>query len=153
MIKYIKNNQGITLVELIAALALVSMVAILIMTTLGIGFKHSIAESNKTSAQQEANLIVSKLMNQHRKGDCYYIKGASGGIMIAPVSSTLCTSTTEPPASSFKPVSDTRFNVTMTSVNQMINPTKNDYTFVAAVKYKNATYKINTILTRYKTTN
>ena len=153
MRNYFKNNQGITLVELIAALALVSMVAILIMTTLGIGFKHSIAEANKTSTQQEANLIVSKLMNQHRKGDCYYIKGNSGGIMIAPVTSTLCTSTTEPLANLFIPVSDTRFNVTMTSVNKMINPTKNDYTFSATVNYKNATYKIKTKLTRYKTTN
>lgn len=151
--KFIKNNKGITLVELIAALTLVSLVAVLIMTTLGIGFKHSIAESNKTSTQQEANLIVSKLLNEHRKGACYFIKGDSVGIKIAPVSSELCTSTTEPAASLFKPVSDPRFIVTMTSVNKMVNPTKEDYTLVAEVTFEKAKYQINTKLTRYKTTN
>lgn len=153
MRNYLKNNRGITLVELIAALALVSMVAILIMTTLGIGFKHSIAEANKTSTQQEANLIVSKLMNQHRKGDCYFIKqGGSPNnykIMAAP---SQCTSLTEP-TTGFKDISSSGYNVTLTSANKMINPTKEDYTLVAKVSYKNANYEINTKLTRYKTTN
>lgn len=150
MNKCVKNSKGITLVELIAALALVSMVAVLIMTTLGIGFKHSIAESNNTYTQQEANLIVSKLLNKHRKGECYFIKGDSIGIKLAP---TLCTSTTEPASSLFEPVSDTRFIVTMTSANKMVNPTKEDYTLVAEVSMKKAKYQINTKLTRYKTTN
>lgn len=148
--KYCKNSNGITLVELIAALALVSMVAILIMTTLGIGFKHSVAESNKTSTQQEANLIVSKLLNEHRKGECYYIKGDSIGIKIAP---TLCSSLTEPAANLFKQVSDSRFVVNMTSPSKMVNPTKEDYTLIAEVSLKRANYQINTKLSRYKTTN
>ena len=148
--KYCKNSNGISLVELIAALALVSMVAILIMTTLGIGFKHSIAESNKTSTQQEANLIVSKLLNEHRKGECYYIKGDSVGIQIAP---TLCSSLTEPAANLFTQVSDSRFVVNMTSPSKMVNPTKEDYTLIAEVSLKRANYQINTKLSRYKTTN
>lgn len=151
--KYVRNSKGITLVELVASVALVSMVAVLIMTTLGIGFKHSIAESNNTSTQQEANLIVSKLLNKHRQGECYFIKGDSMGIKIAPVSAELCTSTTEPAASLFKPVSDPRFIVTMTSANKVINPTKEDYTLTAEVTLEKAKYQINTKLTRYKTTN
>jgi len=147
---YVKNSKGISLVELIAALALVSMVGVLIMTTLGIGFKHSIAESNNTSTQQEANLIVAKLLKEHRIGNCYFIKGDSLGIKIAP---TLCSSTTQPASNLFKSVSDPRFIVTMTSANKMINPTKEDYTLIAEVTLKKAKYQINTKLTRYKTTN
>ena len=65
------NQQGITLVELIAALALVSMVAVLIMTTLSIGIKQSIIENDKVQIQQQSNLIVSQLLNIHRKGEPY----------------------------------------------------------------------------------
>jgi prepilin-type N-terminal cleavage/methylation domain-containing protein len=65
------NQQGITLVELIAALALVSMVAVLIMTTLSIGIKQSIIENDKVQIQQQSNLIVSQLLKIHRKGEPY----------------------------------------------------------------------------------
>jgi type II secretory pathway pseudopilin PulG len=146
--KYLRNSKGITLVELVASVALVSMVAVLIMTTLGIGFKHSIAESNNTSIQQEANLIILKLLNEHRKGDCYFLKTESGEIKIAPAT---CIGTTQPTTNLFKSVSDSRFNVTMTSPNKMINPTKEDYTLIAEVTLEKAKYKINTKLTRYKT--
>ncbi|MGE6488274.1 type II secretion system protein [Paenisporosarcina sp. NPDC076898] len=153
MRNYFKNNQGITLVELIAALALVSMVAILIMTTLGIGFKHSIAEANKTSTQQEANLIVSKLLNTHRTGDCYFIRDNSGRIEIAPVSNDLCTSPVDQSALTFNPISDSKFTVSISSPEQLVQPTRDDYTLVAEIAYEKAVYQVNTKLTRYKTTN
>ena len=151
--KYCKNSKGITLVELIAALALVSMVAVLIMTTLGIGFKHSIAEANKTSTQQEANLIVSKLMNEHRTGKCYFIRENLDRIEIAPVTDNLCTSPVDQSILTFNPISDSKFTVSLNSPQQLVQPTKEDYTLVAKVSYKNANYEINTKLTRYKTTN
>jgi type II secretory pathway pseudopilin PulG len=71
--KFLKSEKGITLIELIAALALVSMVAVLIMTTLSIGIQRSVIESEKTKIQQEANLITSKLLNIHRSGNCYQL--------------------------------------------------------------------------------
>jgi hypothetical protein len=120
------------------------------MTTLGIGIKQSIAESNKTLTQQQANLIVSKLLNEHRMGACYYIKGESGTIKIAPTS---CDSAVEPANNLFEVVSEDRFLVTMTSPAKKINPRKEDYTLIADVNYERATYRINTKLTRYKTTN
>jgi len=143
---YLKNSKGITLVELIAALALVSMVAVLIMTTLGIGIKHSIAESNKTTTQQEANLIIAKLLNEHRKGNCYYIKGEAEMIKIIPTS---CESPSE--TDSIVPISDSRFKVTMKSLPKLVDPTREDYILVADVNYEKATYQISTKLTRYKT--
>jgi len=81
MIK-IKNQNGVTLVELIAALALVTMVAVLIMTTLSIGIKRSMIENDKTRVQQEANLVVAKVLNKHREGDLYCLSVQSGNLIL-----------------------------------------------------------------------
>jgi len=67
----INNQKGISLVELMAALALVSIVAVLIMTTLTLGIKKSVAENDKVRVQQEANIVTAKLLNIHRKGELY----------------------------------------------------------------------------------
>jgi prepilin-type N-terminal cleavage/methylation domain-containing protein len=69
--KYMNNQKGLSLVELMAALALVSIVAVLIMTTLTLGIKKSVAENDKVRVQQEANILVAKLLNNHREGDLY----------------------------------------------------------------------------------
>ena len=67
----LKNSKGVSLVELMAALALVSLVAVLIMTTLSIGIKRSVVENDKLRIQQEANIIVSKILADHRLGNPY----------------------------------------------------------------------------------
>lgn len=70
------DQRGITLVELIAALALVSIIATVAWTALLIGFKHTAAETTKTQLQQDANIIVTKLSNEHRRSDHYYFQMA-----------------------------------------------------------------------------
>lgn len=67
------NQKGITLVELVAALALVSIIATIAWTALTIGMKHGAAETNKTIMQQEANLMISSLMAAHRGSEKYSI--------------------------------------------------------------------------------
>lgn len=67
------NQQGITLVELIVTLALVSIVATICWTALTIGLKHGTAETNNTIMQQDANLMISSLMAAHRGSDKYSI--------------------------------------------------------------------------------
>ena len=69
--KYIENQKGITLVELLAALLLASVVIVIIMTSFSIGIKHNASESKKVLLQQEANLILATITNKHRAGDCY----------------------------------------------------------------------------------
>lgn len=76
------NQKGITLVELIAALALVSIIAAIAWTALSIGFKHTASETNKTQLQQEANLIVATITNEHRRNDYYYLRMNAGTLEI-----------------------------------------------------------------------
>lgn len=67
------NQKGMTLVELVAGLALVAIVATIAWTTLMIGMQHGTAETSKTIMQQEANLMVSSLMAVHRGSEKYSI--------------------------------------------------------------------------------
>jgi prepilin-type N-terminal cleavage/methylation domain-containing protein len=71
------NEKGVTLIELLAALALVSIIAVLAMTTFNIGVKYNVTETKKTTMQQESNLIVSTLMNVHRTEKCYEIENTT----------------------------------------------------------------------------
>lgn len=67
------DEKGISLVELLAALLLVSLVAVIAWTTLTIGMRHGVTETNKTIMQQDMNLIVSSLMAAHRTSEKYSI--------------------------------------------------------------------------------
>jgi len=78
----IGNQKGITLVELIAALALVSIIAAIAWTALAIGFKHTATETNKTQLQQEANIVVTTITNEHRRNDFYYLRMNAGNLEI-----------------------------------------------------------------------
>jgi type II secretory pathway pseudopilin PulG len=153
------NDKGITLVELIAALALVSMVGVLIMTTMGIGFKYSIAESNKTSTQQEANIIIQKMLNKHRLGNCYKItveedtQTTNDILFYNEIDCREDGLIPNPEVILIKePISSSQFNLVLNSGQTYVDPEKNDFSFIASVKYGDkATYEINTVLTRYKT--
>ena len=59
------TQKGITLVELLAALALVGMLVILIFSVMTQGMKASERNTTTQRLQQEANLIVEKLRNEH----------------------------------------------------------------------------------------
>lgn len=153
---FISNQKGISLVELIAALAIVSLVSILIMTTMGIGFKYSVAESNKTSTQQEANLIVQKLLNKHRLGECYKLtveQDAQTGNNVLFYNQVTCRTGSTPnpePIVLKEALSSSQYNIT--SLTPYVNPKKNDVIFKATLKYgSKASYEINTVLSRYKT--
>lgn len=69
--KYFENEEGVTLIELLAALILASIVVVLIMTTFSIGAKYNVSESKKVRLQQEANLVIATITNKHRAGECY----------------------------------------------------------------------------------
>lgn len=60
------NERGVTLLEVLAVLTLVSMVAVLIMTTLFIANRHHLTETSKLKMQQEANYIITTILQKHR---------------------------------------------------------------------------------------
>ena len=76
------NEKGASLVEVLAVLLLVSIIGGIGWTALTIGMKHNSAETTTTQLQQEANLIVTKLVNEHRRSDHYYLRVADGQLEI-----------------------------------------------------------------------
>ncbi|MBZ5201206.1 prepilin-type N-terminal cleavage/methylation domain-containing protein [Planomicrobium chinense] len=108
------NQKGITLVELIAALALVSLIAGIGWTALSIGMKHSALENNKTRLQQEANIIITALSNAHRQNDSYILRYDANNqleIQVCPDAAT-CNTSTAP----FMRVSSSNHNFTGTKL-------------------------------------
>lgn len=76
------DEKGASLVEVLAVLLLVSIIGGIGWTALNIGMKHNSVETTKTQLQQEANLIVTKLVNEHRRSDHYYLRMADGQLEI-----------------------------------------------------------------------
>lgn len=106
-----KNNEkGITMIEILAALVLVSLVVAGAWTAMSIGFKHSVVETTKTHIQQDANLIISKLSNAHRKSDKYFLKFENKQLMLK-------TCFDETGCGSFEKLVDKSYDYTGTSIN------------------------------------
>lgn len=76
------GEKGMTMIELLAALVLVSVIAAGAWTAMSIGFKHSVVETSKTQVQQDAHLITTKLANAHRKSDSYSIRFENEQLML-----------------------------------------------------------------------
>ncbi|AIY05151.1 hypothetical protein Plano_1186 [Planococcus sp. PAMC 21323] len=104
------NEKGITMIELLAALVLVSIVVAGAWTAMTIGFKHSVVETTKTHIQQDANLIVSKLSANHRQSESYKLKFENGQLMLK-------TCTTETTCSTYQRVIDQNYDYNGTSIN------------------------------------
>lgn len=65
----IENEKGLTLVELLATLTLLSLVTGIVWTTVSIATQFNVAETTTLRLQQEANYIISELQQVHR--NCY----------------------------------------------------------------------------------
>lgn len=68
------NQKGISLVELLAGLALVGIVAVIAWTAMTTGFKHSAVETSKTRLQQEVHYIITTMNKAHQRNDHYYFR-------------------------------------------------------------------------------
>ena len=155
--KFLKSEKGITLIELIAALALVSMVAVLIMTTLSIGIQRSVVESEKTKIQQEANLITSKLLNIHRSGNCYQLDITGNKDLQVLTYGEPNQSTCENVFNKTITINNADYDIS--TINsplpfEKINPTKenNSISIVLTLESRRTiNYEISTTLSRYKT--
>lgn len=76
MKKYISlsNENGITLIELLATLAIVSIISILLYGVLLNGFDYSKKSKEKVSLQQEMNIAVTSITKFHESYGAYDIK-------------------------------------------------------------------------------
>lgn len=64
-----KNEKGITLVELLAALAILGIIVVVIVSVLSTGTTASNKTATKQQLQQEANLIVEVLRSEYLKSN------------------------------------------------------------------------------------
>ena len=67
------NQRGITLIELLATLAILSIVSILIWSIFFQGTNYSNKAMTKNQMQQEANIIITNLTKIHQTSDSYDI--------------------------------------------------------------------------------
>ncbi|MEC2076796.1 prepilin-type N-terminal cleavage/methylation domain-containing protein [Metabacillus fastidiosus] len=77
-----KNEKGLTLVEVLVGLAILSTIMVILGGLLIDGFRHSEKAENITALQQEANLIIRELNNVHRKYDSYTIDFSKNPIIV-----------------------------------------------------------------------
>ncbi|MEH7384536.1 prepilin-type N-terminal cleavage/methylation domain-containing protein [Bacillus sp. JJ1521] len=73
MNKHLRNNGGITLIELLATLAIFSMVSILIYGVLINGMNYSEKSKDNVSRQQEMNILVTTITKAHESYSSYEI--------------------------------------------------------------------------------
>ena len=150
------NQKGLTLVELLGALALVSVIAIIAWTALSIGLQHTAHETGKTQLQQEANSMVAALAAEHRRSEQYYLRFQEGQLQISACSSLV--SCTE-----YRNVSDKAYTIsgsvdekdfTELGSGELIKPKEshvNLYLKVADPLKPSNSVSVNTTLTRILT--
>ncbi|MCM3692242.1 type II secretion system protein [Neobacillus niacini] len=68
-----KDERGLTLIEVIVTLAILSIVSVIIWSVFFQGYKHSQKSISKNSIIQETNLLVTNLKKVHQTSDQYVI--------------------------------------------------------------------------------
>lgn len=69
-----KNESGLSLIELLLTLTILSIVGVLIWSVFFQGTSYSKKAMTKNQMQQEANVIINNLMKFHRTNDRYEIE-------------------------------------------------------------------------------
>lgn len=77
-----KNEKGISLVEVLAALLISSIVAGIIYTMVILSMNYNNVEATKTSLQQEANYIVTEIQRIHRQCESYTLSITTDNVEI-----------------------------------------------------------------------
>ena len=145
------DEKGVSLVEVLAALLLVSIIATAAWTALSIGMKHTTAETSKTEIQQDANLIIAKLSAAHRQSDSYTIKFENGQMMLGTVDAS--------GSGNFERVLDKDYDYTGTVIagnanltaETLIEPKKNHANIDLKLTKNGRSLNIQTTLTRIRT--
>lgn len=145
------DEKGISLVEILAALLLVSVIVAAAWTALTIGMKHTAVETSKTEIQQDANIIISKLSAVHRQSERVNIKFQNNLMWVQTCTQTVC--------NGFETVLDKEYDFTGSIINgnadltveSMIEPKKNHANIYLNLNKNGRSLSIQTTLTRIRT--
>lgn len=78
----LKNEEGMTLVEVLATLILLTLVTGIIWTTVSISLQFNLSETTELELQKEANYIISRLQQTHRKCHSYELDVTEEKILV-----------------------------------------------------------------------
>jgi prepilin-type N-terminal cleavage/methylation domain-containing protein len=78
MMRLKNNEQGLSLVEVLATLTILSIVGVLIWQVFFQGYNYSNDAVTKNTLTQEANIIVTNLTRIHQSNEEYTIKSSNG---------------------------------------------------------------------------
>ena len=71
--KQIKNQSGITLIEVLATITILSIVSVIIYNVFSNGLHYSSQAKDTVLIQQEANYLLTVLKEQHENEDSYTV--------------------------------------------------------------------------------
>jgi type II secretory pathway pseudopilin PulG len=146
------SGKGMTLVEVLATIVLVSAVVILIWTGVLISSKHNVAETKKLRLQQEANYIIAEVQRIHRSCDKYDLTISKNEIS---VKNCILTSSSSKPDITI--ANTYQYESTPEYIGKLIETKKNDSSInftltVRDIKNKKLFVEIPTTISRYKIT-
>ncbi|PIC87238.1 hypothetical protein CSV72_04490 [Sporosarcina sp. P20a] len=149
-----KNEEGMTLVEVLATLTLLSIVTGILWATVSIASQFNVSETSVLRLQQESNYIISQLQQTHRQ--CYTYRLT---ISYDEVKVTECMKDKEEPLDSYNGVISNQYHYGPNTEEELINPTKapyelSDFTVFDSIvnsKRQPRQVVVSTILSRYIT--
>lgn len=141
-----------TLVEVLATLVLLSLVAAVIWTTISIASQFNISETSNLRLQQEANYIISQLQQVHRNCFTYDLTISQNEVRV-----DNCMEDKDIPKESYNGVVSNQFDYLPKIDHEEQTPTTKDLILTSfkvtdPVRVKRFV-EITTVISRYKTEN
>ena len=146
-----KNEKGITLIELLAVLVLVSLIVTLIITTFTISFNYNVTETKKLRMQQEANYLITLILQKHRTVEAYELTINSVDELVFKE----CENEEDDSCQGPESIIGNEFNYSLSHNPGKIRPKTKDFpTTLTVTDPKNEKLKVSveTRFTRYKST-
>ncbi|MFP5114422.1 type II secretion system protein [Bacillaceae bacterium C204] len=79
----IRNHRGLTFIELLVSIAIVSFIGIIIVSTLSQSVNYSQKSISKNFIQQEANILNTQLIKIHQKSKQYVLSNSNCEINVS----------------------------------------------------------------------
>lgn len=151
--KQIKSQAGMTLIEILATITILSIVSVILYSVFSNGLRYSSQAEDTVLIQQEANYLLTTLKKQHENADSYTITVDQNHQKVT-IETTVGTSVESSVIESEEyqyQISDTENNIDAASEPIEIIPSNENFHIQIVVTNKikpDLTYKIKTILSR-----